>query len=1024
MHDLSFPFSEIEDLANFLNQPQEPIAFDLFSNLKFVLDSTPNSREIVYNNSDLFDENFQSEVTESTDQCEYYDGESFRNLNFDKRVSFLFCNLRSFPSNFENFYLNYFHNNPSKPSILAFCETRITDDTQDLFSIPGYNSIHNNRNSRGGGLMLALSSNFSFCLIPECTFMLEFIESLFVKVEIGNQTIILGVIYRPPAASKPLFLEYYNKILEHINYDKCYILGDFNLDLLKYETDNHVRSYVDLSMEFSYRPLINKPTRITSHSATLLDHIWSNNLSETLNSGILMNDCSDHFAPFCSVQEISNSSSNNENSIKYRDWKPIDSDEFFQYISNELEHFNSLQLDSTSDIDSSLLQLTNILKNSVEVFCPEKTLSQPHDKKFCPWFSDEIKSLIKEKNKLYRKYVKRPITFGEQYRMLRNRLNNLIKSKKKSYYKNLLVKYNNNLRKYWSVLNELLKRKKNNSCEKLKINGNTTEDKNEIVNEFGNYFSNITTDIVNELPINDINFESYITRNNYESFSLQQTSASEILSIIMNLNDSNSSPDFPTKIVKRCSSLISVHLSNIFNRCIQLGFFPTSFKTAKITPIFKSKSPLLSSNYRPISLLPVLAKIFEKKIYSELTNYVQNNNILCNQQSGFRKNFSTQITITKVLQNIITAIENKETSICIFLDLKKAFDMVDHTILLRKLEIYGVRGLSLSLFSSYLSNRAQYVQVDGYSSDIFPQIRGIPQGSVLSGLLFNLFINDIVNSSNIAKFQLFADDTSLFFNHQLFSTANDELKNIGDWLASNKLSINIEKTVYLLFNSTKIVPPLPELQLYGTPIQRQNNTKFLGILIDDKLSWKNHAHSIIGKISRMLGVIYKIKNNLTLSALRTIYLSLIQPSIHYGIIFWYGVSSDLRIRIFRLQKKAIRLITDSPRLAHSEPLFKKTKILQLEDLFRLETTKFIHRELLFGNNFSFVTHADIHRYPTRSNNNFILPYCRTNTAKDFVLNRGLRFYNFLPEPYKNFDNVGTFKCKFKLDTLNAYVSAA
>ena len=217
----------------------------------------------------------------------------------------------------------------------------------------------------------------------------------------------------------------------------------------------------------------------------------------------------------------------------------------------------------------------------------------------------------------------------------------------------------------------------------------------------------------------------------------------------MSLNDSNSSPDFPTKIIKRCSSLISIHLSNIFNRCIRIGYFPCSFKIAKVTPIFKSKNPLLSSNYRPISLLPVLAKIFEKHIYSNLTKYVEINNILCHQQSGFRKNFNVNIAITKLLENVISSIEKKEIGICIFLDLKKAFDMVDHTILLRKLELYGVRGVSHDLFSSYLANRSQYVYLGGCSSSVYPQIRGIPQGSVLSGLLFNLFINDIVNSSNI-----------------------------------------------------------------------------------------------------------------------------------------------------------------------------------------------------------------------------------------------------------------------------------
>ena len=780
MSDHVFPFNGLENLACVLNAPQEPICFDQFSQLKFVLGNTENLQENSYNNSDVFDENYQSELLESIEECKYYDGESFRAIQFNNHVSILFCNICSIPKNFQNFFLNYLHDNPSKPRIMAFCETRITNDTENLFPIPGYETIFNNRNSRGGGLMLALSTSLNFNLIPECTFMLDCLESLFVKVKTGSQTIVIGVIYRPPTSSNILFLEYYNKILDFIGNEKCYIVGDFNLDLLKYEINSHVRSYVDLSMEFSFRPLIYRPTRISSQTATIIDHIWSNNLDGTINTGILMNDCSDHLAPFCWIQDPPDSAINNNSEIRFRDWKLIETDEYFQYTSNKLENFSTTILNSTSDIDTALLSLTNILQNSVDRFCPEKTLSLSHDKKFNPWFTEEIKNLIREKNKLHRKYFRKPISFGEQYRNLRNRLNNLIKSKKKSYYKNLLLKHTNNLRRYWSVLNELLNRKKCGSCEKLEVNNVITEDKNVIVNEFGHYFSNVTTDIVNNLVTNNINFESFINHSNPESFSLQQISPSEILTIITNLNDSNSSPGIPTKIIKRCSSLIAPHLSNLFNRCIQLGYFPVSLKTAKITPIFKSKNPLLSSNYRPISLLPVLAKIFEKHIYSELTTYIENANILCPQQSGFRKNFSVHITITKLLENITSSIENKETSMCIFLDLRKAFDMVDHTILLRKLELYGVRGLNHSLFSSYLANRSQYVYLNEYSSDVFPLIRGIPQGSVLSGLLFLLFINDIVNCSSIAKFHLFADDTSLFFHHQnpsqLFNIANNELK--------------------------------------------------------------------------------------------------------------------------------------------------------------------------------------------------------------------------------------------------------
>ena len=1024
MFESVLPFFEVNDLSEIFGSSMEQISFETFSKIKFSLEGLPSLSENSFNPSDEYDNALRREVLEFSGECEYYDCENFKSIS-PNYFSVLFCNICSFSKNFENFYADHIYENPSKPNIFAFCETRITNDTQHLFHIPGYEIIYNNRNSRGGGLLLALCQSIKFTTISECTFMFEFIESLFVKITIGNHTFFLGVIYRPPRSNPTLFLEYYAKILEHVGNQTCYISGDFNFDLIKYEINNQVRSYVDLSTEFLFRPIINRPTRITNRSTTIIDHIWTNNLHDTVESGILMHDCSDHFAPFILIPNLTKCESSAE-TILFRDWRMLDSDEFSHHVLSEFRNLKCDQISSVSEIETSLELLSSKLQTSVDRFCPTKTLTINPDKKFSPWFSADVKNLIKVKNKLYRKYVRKPISYGREYRNVRNQLNNLIKYKKKLYYKNLLLKYNNNARKYWSVLNDLLCRKKNASCKKLEINGVIIENKSDIANEFKNYFSAVTNDIVNELPDANISFESYMNPNFTSSFLLNQILPDKIIDIIAGMNETNSSPGIPMKVIKRCSSLISVPLCNILNKCIQFGYFPESFKTAKIVPVFKSKNNLLSSNYRPISLLPVLSKIFEKHIYTELMKYVEDNNILCPQQAGFRRNSSTNIAIAKLVRNIVSSFECRETGICIFLDQRKAFDMVDHDILLRKLELYGVTGTTHNLFSTYLSDRFQYVYLDGIESDIAPIVRGIPQGSVLSALLFLLFINDIVNSSNRLAFNLFADDTSLYFQHQniqlLHSIVNEELEKVGLWLAANRLAINVDKTSYLLFNPPRVMPPLPEILMYGSPILRQENIKFLGVFIDEKLTWKKHAHFVISKISRMLGIMHKIKFNLPLSALKTIYLSLIQSSLHYGLIFWHGVSSDLRNKIFRLQKKAIRLVTGSSTFSHTEPLFKKSKVLKLDDLYELEACKFVHHELLFGNNFDILRHSDIHRYPTRSSNNLVPPHFRTNIGKNFILSKGLNLYNSLPIAYKQLDNIGSFKCIVKLDLINSYSS--
>ena len=257
------------------------------------------------------------------------------------------------------------------------------------------------------------------------------------------------------------------------------------------------------------------------------------------------------------------------------------------------------------------------------------------------------------------------------------------------------------------------------------------------------------------------------------------------------------------------------------------------------------------------------------------------------------------------------------------------------------------------------------------SSELLNVVRGVPQGSVLSGLLFLIFINDIVNSSNLVHFNIFADDTSIYLRRNniddLYHTMNVELGKICCWISANKLALNVEKTVYILFKGKKSVPTLPLLHMFNSKIGKVDSTKFLGIYIDENLSWKTHANYVIGKLSRIIGIFYKIREYLPLSALKTLYFSFFQSSLQYGIIFWYFVSTDLRNKIIRLQKKVVRIILKTSSRAHTNELFKHLKILKFVDLLKLESCKFIHQDLNILNNFALNSYSLLHNYPTRQN---------------------------------------------------------
>ena len=302
---------------------------------------------------------------------------------------------------------------------------------------------------------------------------------------------------------------------------------------------------------------------------------------------------------------------------------------------------------------------------------------------------------------------------------------------------------------------------------------------------------------------------------------------------------------------------------------------------------------------------------------------------------------------------------------------------------------------------------------------------GTPQGSILSPLLFLIFINDIVNCSDVLCFNLFADDTCVYLNHQnlstLYSLMNVELGKVGAWIEANKLSLNVNKSVYLLFSGRKYLPnQLPVLSIVNKPICIATETKFLGIFIDCKLNWKVHAAYVYSKVSRMVGVFYKVKKLLTLPALKTLYHSLVYPHLQYGIIFWGAVNVVDFNKIFRAQKKLIRFIDGAARLAHTEPLFKQHKILKLEDIKKLEMCKFIYSDINFGHRFNFSARNRIHSHNTRNNHSINLPQPRINVIKYSVFYSGLQLFNNIPTLLKNSDSKASFKINLKLSILDSY----
>jgi hypothetical protein len=480
----------------------------------------------------------------------------------------------------------------------------------------------------------------------------------------------------------------------------------------------------------------------------------------------------------------------------------------------------------------------------------------------------------------------------------------------------------------------------------------------------------------------DKNFQIYLTHKYEYNFQFNNIDEGAITSIVNKLAPKTSCgfDGISTKLVKTIKFALIKPITIIVNQMLNSGIFPDKLKIAKITPIYKKEDENLFTNYRPISLLPAISKICEKVIFKQIYEFFKEKKMFYYAQYGFRSEHSTEFATLELVDKVMFEMDKMNTPISIFLDLSKAFDTLDHKILIEKLKYYGINGVALKLMESYMSNRKQYVVMDGIESDLMNITTGVPQGSILGPLLFIIYINDIANSSKLFDFIIYEDDTTLSTtleiiienpnNTDLESKINLELASISDWLKTNKLSLNIKKCKYMIFHTPQKRINSLQLKIENISVERVHEFNFLGLMINENLNWKSHINKISNKISRSIGILNKLKYFLPFNAKFFIYNSLILSHLNFGILAW-GYQCD---RIVKLQKRAIRILSLSKYNAHTEPIFKALKLLKINDILKLQILKFYYK---FKNNklpyylqnLPFINNTAIHTHATRTQHN-------------------------------------------------------
>ena len=745
-----FPFTRLEndDFSQTLTVTNQEILgndFSKFTSLKLhpVLDDM-SSEECDFDLGDLYkNQNHNSDMT----KCEYYLEDRFRSkisnyFSNNSPFSVLHFNVRSLINKLDDLQ-QYLEELEHKFSVIGISETWLNNDNESQIQLPGYSFVNNNRNTKtGGGVGMFISSVISFHIRNDLNLQRDgLLESFFIETCLRkNEKIIIGIIYRPPNNNFNEFEADLKTILHKVDKENkmCILMGDFNIDLIKSESSDHVNRFLHQMYSSHFYPVINRPTRITANLATLIDNIFNNNIHFDSFRGILINDLSDHLPVFQIFPSISTPEPK-KIVLKKRAITKANMDK----LRSEVQNINWEFLRTINDVDDAYSHFKETFMGLYNKCIPEKNLSNKerkiHKK---PWITKGFIKSSKIKNKLYKKILNNGNEeLKARYKYYRNHLNKLKNILKRRYYEQKFDTAKGDTKQTWKLVNEVINRKKRNtvSSAEFKKDNERISDEREVVNRFNEYFVNVGANLAKKITANtNSTFKSYLKGNYMESMLLTPVCEQEIKKELENLDPSKSCghDNIMPKVVKQLATELSEPLSHIINLTFSTGKLPVDFKTSIVIPVYKSGDSCEFNNYRPISLLPCFSKILEKMMYKRLLNYLNKICLLSEHQFGFRKNNSTNFALIDLINKITTAIDNKEFAIGVFLDLSKAFDTADHSLLLQKLEFYGIRVIALEWFKSYITKRYQCVRYKNKISAKKEMTCGVPQGSVLGPLLF------------------------------------------------------------------------------------------------------------------------------------------------------------------------------------------------------------------------------------------------------------------------------------------------
>lgn len=820
-----------------------------------------------------------------------------------------------------------------KFSAILLTETWYNDGCTTL-SLPGYNNFFLNRpQQRGGGVAIYVKEGPRYVLVPDFCKVTEDYEILTLR----ENTKFITVVYRPPHGNTYNFFSFFENLLDYISVNNLHLVcgGDFNINIL--ESTREAADFQKILSSTGFTNLISTASRVTLNTASALDLIITNVENTVLHAGTLASGISDHCPVFAAFDCIVTD--------KKRKFEPLViqhlSQAALQSFGHEISKCDWSHVTRTKDVNEAYCRFVETFLRIYVKHFPFKTCKQ--SKKIRkPWVTRAHLDMIKNKNKLYHLFLRtRCPSQLTEFKSLRNKLNSELKRAKITYYHSIFSDISKKRPDAaWKVMNSVLGRdKKHVTPESILVDGQRVTG-TVLAEHFNAYFVNAAMPDYKRKS-GSMSHTQFLEYSVSDSLFLTPTDEDEIVRMFMSLTNSRALDvnNMQIKPVKYVIACISSVLKHIFNLAMVTATFPEEMKKAKVSVIYKGGDQQCMKNYRPISVLPVFSKGLEKIICNRITSFFSSKHILSDSQFGFRKGRSTETALLTMKEFIVHNIEKRLYTLGLFIDFSKAFDSLSHQILADKLFACGIRGKPLDLLKSYLQNRQQYVCLQGSKSPFLSISRGVPQGSILGPLLFNLYINDLVNIDKSAKFVIYADDSTILFSGpnvgDLVSECNNTLSTLSTWSSLNELKINPTKTKIVIFHArSKTVQLLNPISYEGQNIAVVDEHKILGVTFSSHLSWNSHVEELCRRLSSTTGALSRCQRLLPTKVKLQIYYALFASHLNYCNLVWITTTKQNLNKILLLQKKILRHIADIPYLASTRTVFQEYTVMRVQHLYK------------------------------------------------------------------------------------------